>query len=317
MRLQFSSDGVPPDFRKDAIDAAFGVHVQGVVDFPDEVPPRVALDLQTLGGVHLARIDSSPIRLVTPSADDGVVYLSITAAGGGRIDASGRSLTVRAGDFNVMQRNRRCTTVVAERSDILSIAIPRTQIVPRLASEDNLRTPALRSRPAARLLQCYAATLIEDGAGLCPEDEAVLAGHIADLAVMALGAKRDEAELAGKGGVRAARRQGIKADIAANLGLPELSIEWAARRHGVSGAYVRALFSDEGTSFTDYVLVERLNHVHALLMSPYMAHHNIASLALMAGFGDISWFNQAFRRRFGMTPSDLRHARRGLVAAAE
>lgn len=315
MRLQFSSDGVPPDFRKDAIDAAFGVHVQGTVDFPGETPPRVALELQTLGGVHLARIDSSPIRLVTPSADDGVVYLSITAAGGGQIDASGHSRTVRAGDFNVMQRNRRCTTVVAERSDILSIAIPRAQLVPRLASEDNLRTPALRSRPAARLLQYYAATLIEDGGEISGEDEAVFAGHIADLAVMVLGGRADDAGLAGKGGVRAARRQAIKADIAANLGMPELALEWIARRHGVSGAYVRALFSDEGTSFTDYVLAERLNHVHALLASPYLSHHNIAGLALMAGFGDISWFNQAFRRRFGLTPSDVRHARRGLSAA--
>lgn len=317
MHLRFSSDAIPVPVRKDAIDAAFGVHVQGLVDFPGEAPPRVALDLQSLAGVHLARIDSSPIRLVTPSADDGVVYLSITAAGGGQIDASGRSRTVRAGDFNVMQRNRRCTTVVAERSDILSIAIPRTQLVPRLASEDNLRAPALCSRPAARLLQCYAATLIEDGSAFSAEDEAVLAGHIADLAVMALGAKGDDAELAAKGGVRAARRKAIKADIAAHLGMPELALEWVARRHGVSGAYVRALFSDEGISFTDYVLSERLNHVHALLVSPYLSHHNIASLALMAGFGDISWFNQAFRRRFSMTPSDVRNGQRGLVAAAE
>ena len=134
---------------------------------------------------------------------------------------------------------------------------------------------------------------------------------------MALGAKRDEAELARKGGVRAARRRAIKADIAANLGAPELSLEWIARRQGVSGAYVRALFSDEGTSFTDYVLAERLHHVHALLASPYLTHQNIASLALMAGFGDISWFNHSFPRRFGVTPSDVRQARRGLAGAAE
>lgn len=49
-------------------------------------------------------------------------------------------------------------TVVVERSDYLSMAIPRAQIASRLASEDNLRTPILRSRSAARLLQCYATT---------------------------------------------------------------------------------------------------------------------------------------------------------------
>lgn len=315
MRLRFSSDAVPPPLRKEAIDAAFGVHVKGAVNFPGEAPARVALDLRAVGGVHLASIDTSPIRLVTPSAEDGVVYLSITAAGGGVIDARGADRVVRAGDLNVMRRDRRCTTVVAERSRILSIAVPRAQLVPRLASEDCLLTPSLRSRPAARLLESYAATLLEDGGDIGPEDEAMLASHVVDLAVMALGAGRDGVERAEKGGVRAARRTAIKADIAANLGMPELSLDWIARRHRVSGAYVRALFYDEGASFTDYVLGARLTHVHALLCSPFLAHHNIATLALMAGFSDISWFNQAFRRRFGMTPSDVRGGQAGPAAA--
>jgi AraC-like DNA-binding protein len=41
-------------------------------------------------------------------------------------------------------------------------------------------------------------------------------------------------------------------------------------------------------------------------------HLSIAQLALECGFGDISYFNRSFRRRYGETPSDVREmSRRG------
>lgn len=314
MRLRFSSDAVPAPLRKEAIDAMFGMHVRGAVDFVDDAPAQMALDLRAVDSIHVARIDSSPYRLVTPSAEDGLIYLGVTESGGGVIDAKDAARTVRAGDFTAMPRDRRCTTVVAEPSRILSIAIPRAELLPRLSSEDCLFKPRTGSQPAARLLGGYAATLLDDAAEIAPEDATTFASHIVDLAVMALGGKRDAAQRAGKGGVRAARRAAIKADIATQLGRPELSVDWIARRHRVSPAYVRALFYDEGGSFTDYVLGERLSQVHALLRSPYLAHQKIAHLALMAGFSDISWFNLAFRRRFGLTPSELRGRQAGQAA---
>jgi AraC-like DNA-binding protein len=304
--MRFSSDDIPPEMRAQAIESAFGAHVQGMVDFADDEPVRVDMGLRGLASIHIARIDASPLRLITPSDDNGLLYLSITASGGGLIDARGEGRTVKAGDVNVMRRDRQCTTVVAEHSTILSIAMPRATLVPRLGSIDSLYAPQVHSLPAARLLESYAQALLDDGTDLSMEEQSVFAGHLVDLAILTLGARRDDAHEATKGGVRAARRRAVKADIAAHLDLPELSVEWMAKRHTVSPATIRALFYDEGTSFTDYVLSERLSHVRALLTSPYLAHHNIATLALMAGFNDITWFNQAFRRRFGMRPSDLR-----------
>jgi len=38
----------------------------------------------------------------------------------------------------------------------------------------------------------------------------------------------------------------------------------------------------------------------------------IGAIALRVGFGDLSYFNRTFRRRYGMTPSDARaQARNG------
>ncbi len=46
----------------------------------------------------------------------------------------------------------------------------------------------------------------------------------------------------------------------------------------------------------------------ALLCDPKWRHRKIADIAAEAGFNDLSYFNRAFRRRYGATPSDLRAA---------
>jgi AraC-like DNA-binding protein len=43
-----------------------------------------------------------------------------------------------------------------------------------------------------------------------------------------------------------------------------------------------------------------------MLADPDHDRQTIAALAYEAGFGDLSYFNRAFRRRFGMTPGEAR-----------
>ena len=43
-----------------------------------------------------------------------------------------------------------------------------------------------------------------------------------------------------------------------------------------------------------------------MLISPRYATWSIAVIALEAGFGDLSHFNRRFKRRYLMTPSDMR-----------
>jgi len=42
------------------------------------------------------------------------------------------------------------------------------------------------------------------------------------------------------------------------------------------------------------------------LSDPRLAEQTISTIAYEAGFGDLSHFNRAFRRRYGETPSDVR-----------
>jgi AraC-like DNA-binding protein len=125
---------------------------------------------------------------------------------------------------------------------------------------------------------------------------------------MALGATRDAAEIAAGRGLRAARLRAIKADIAQHLA-EEVTADALSARHGVSPRYIRSLFEGENTSLSQFVLAQRLIRVHRMLADPRYASRTISDMAFAIGFGDISTFNREFRRRFGVTPSDVRHGR--------
>ena len=131
-----------------------------------------------------------------------------------------------------------------------------------------------------------------------------------------MGATRDAAEIAKGRGLRVARLRAIKADIAERLAAPELSVESVAMRQRVSPRYVQMLFEQEGTTFSQYVIGQRLVRAYRMLTNPLFADRSITSVAFDAGFGDLSYFNRAFRRCYGATPSEVRveAGRRGATA---
>jgi AraC-like DNA-binding protein len=111
-------------------------------------------------------------------------------------------------------------------------------------------------------------------------------------------------------GRRAARLGAIKADIAAHLDEQELSINALAAHQRISPRYIQMLFHAEGTTFSRFVLGQRLARAHRVLTDPDYAGWTITGIALEAGFGDLSTFNHAFRRAYGVSPSDVRTAAR-------
>jgi AraC-like DNA-binding protein len=58
------------------------------------------------------------------------------------------------------------------------------------------------------------------------------------------------------------------------------------------------------------VLGERLARAHRMLGDPRFADRSIGEVAMEAGFGDLSYFNRAFRRRYGASPSAVHTAAR-------
>ncbi len=97
---------------------------------------------------------------------------------------------------------------------------------------------------------------------------------------LTLGATRDAAEIAEGRGVRAARLRAIKEDIVNGLRDGEVSVDAIAAKHRVSPRYLQLLFEEDGTTFTDFVLAQRLARAHRMLSDPRYAKQRIAALAL-------------------------------------
>ncbi|WP_424628299.1 AraC family transcriptional regulator [Bradyrhizobium sp. SYSU BS000235] len=191
--------------------------------------------------------------------------------------------------------------------DLVTISLTRRSLSAVVADLDSAvmrLVPA--SSDALRLLVSYVDILQKQTAPMTPDLLAVSATHIQDLAALALGATRDATEAAKVGGLRAARLQALKADIIANIGNPELSLDAIAVRHNISPRYIRTLFNDEQTSFSDFIREQRLRRAYRMLSNPQLIDRNVSAIALECGFGDLSHFNHSFRRRFGATPSDVR-----------
>jgi AraC-like DNA-binding protein len=139
-----------------------------------------------------------------------------------------------------------------------------------------------------------------------PEVRHLVATHIHDLVALTLGATRDAAEIAKNRGLRAARLNALKDDVTRHLDRGDLSVVEVAARHRLTPRYVQMLFEGEGTTFTEFVRDQRLIRAHRMLSDPSLARRSISEIAFDAGFGDVSYFNRAFRRRFGDTPSSVR-----------
>lgn len=189
------------------------------------------------------------------------------------------------------------------------IRLPRASLGPLVRNIDGaVLLPIRCGTGMLSLLKGYVNSVFDDPALTVPDMRRLVVSQLCDLVAVTLGATRDAAATADGRGVRAARLRAIKADIEAHLTHNDLSPPAVGRRQRVSDSYIRKLFQGEGTSFSEFVLTRRLVLAHRMLTDCRWSGLSIASIAFEAGFGDLSYFNRAFKRCYGTTPSEVRDA---------
>jgi len=244
-------------------------------------------------------------ELLSDGNDD--IVLHIHEAGRRIVSQLGREASAEPFNALLTSNADRSTIILPEPARFFSIGLTRKTmraLVPGI--EDALMQPLPGNASVVRLLVGYLRVLeYEQALGTSDLQRAVIA-HIHDLAAVVIGATRDTAEIARGRGLRAARLRTVKADIAERLATGDVGATALALRHRVSARYIHKLFESDGTTLSQYVLGQRLARVHRLLSDPRYANHTIGALAFHVGFGDLSTFNHAFRRHYGLTPSDVR-----------
>ena len=276
-------------------------------------PFHVEATLRRVPGLGLMTARRSPAlyhrRREFIDHDD--VGLAVGLTAGYEAQQLGHSVNIGRGQAIVVTGAEPALVRTAVHGDHIMIRAPLRALallVDGLA--DAYGRPLRADNTALRLLIRYIGILEETETLALPDLRQQAVTHIHDLMALAIGATRDAAEVARHRGARAARLRAIKQDVTDMLDQPDLSVATIALRHRLKPRWVQRLFESDGTTFTDFVLTQRLARAHRLLTDPRHADRKISAIALNAGFGDLSYFNRAFRRRYGAAPSELRTSAR-------
>jgi AraC-like DNA-binding protein len=308
--VRFCSDDIP---QRDRIAYVREIYGRAIVKHDIEPCHGSAFHwtsaVRTMPGLGLASTRVSAVRTFrTPAQiDSDDLVLNITVAGRRVVRQLGREAIAAAGEVVVSRSADVGACEVEAGSRLLNIRVPFAAVAPMVADVDAALVHPIpaATRPLALLLG-YVETLQTIDPIEQPEVRHLAVAHVHDLVAIALGATREAATNAEGRGLRAARLRALKADIMTNLCARDLSLAAVAARQNISPSYVRKLFETDGMSFTDFVLGQRLARAHRLLADPRSSARRIGEIALEAGFSDLSYFNRAFRRRYGAAPSEVR-----------
>ena len=188
------------------------------------------------------------------------------------------------GGFRTLRIPRQALLAVAPRAeDHLSIAVSDNDV--------------LRETISGYQTLCASQAPCLDAAG-----QHLMAQHLVDLVALLFTTRKGP----GEPGRASAQLDLIRADALRDLGNPALALANLVRRHGLSERQAQRLFEQSENTFTEFVLEQRLLLARKHVTDPTQRHRKISDVAHMSGFSDLSYFNRAFRKRFGVSPTEMR-----------
>jgi AraC-like DNA-binding protein len=214
------------------------------------------------------------------------------------------TIRVRAGEFCLIDHARAYELSHGDSVRTLCIDIPRERLEARVPGTQNLvgrlmRPDSAGSRMLLGLLRTLGNEVGPSGrAGLSPAfGDSLLSFVVATYSSCSGSAAARGAE---------ARATAFRAYVDSRLADPDLKPSEVASHLGVSERYLRAVLAAEGETFSSYVLRHRLQRCALLLRDAGWRHRTITEIAFQSGFSNATWFGQAFRNHYGVTPRDYR-----------
>ncbi len=218
---------------------------------------------------------------------------------------AGREAVLEAGEFTLCDASQPYSVRFAEANHMLCLKVPAEALAARIGDPDALICrPMQARRGGAAILSGFLRTVwdqLKDGEG---EEGWADTVSTVILDLMAL-AYRPLQHAGGEESLRASRRVQARAIVHDRLCDPELGVGTIAEALGVSSRYVQLLFAEAETTPSAYIMDRRLD-LAAERLRGSVARGAVTQVALSVGFNDLTHFGRAFRRRFGVNPSDYR-----------
>jgi AraC-like DNA-binding protein len=280
--------------------------------FRDDRPFLVSVELLPVGDVVITRTAGSFSRIerrgdhARRNRDSGLSLVVNQGSSSSFAEAGARSVTIAPGGAVLLDPAQENIHAYPQEHRALALHIPRRHLVGALRQGENLNAVTIPAdNEALRLLTYYASGALENEV----TDRSVagfVSQNLIGLTLLALGANRDDAEVARCHGLRAARLGLVLRLIRDNFSDPDISPDVIAKLVGISVRYLHDLLHETGASFSERVQELRLAKAFALLTDAAHSMGKVSAAAYEAGFNDLSHFNRTFRRKYGLTPTAAR-----------
>ncbi|AOZ10374.1 helix-turn-helix domain-containing protein [Cupriavidus malaysiensis] len=287
-----------------ALAPLFTIEVDG-----DAAAFRGELDAVHLGDSLISRCSASVAHAFRRGAGDirrsqvDHILIQCYLAGAVEGDYGGRQVHAATGSVSVLDLGRALDSRAGAFSN-LTLVVPRDHLPLSLRRRDLHGAVLEPARAATRLLGSHLAELLEHGADLTPEEMA--AGVRAALVLLEGGAAAlDDGMLPAQTAARRSMRRLVQGYVDAHLCAETLSAAQIARTFRLSRATLYRLFDDDGGVHA-YIQGRRLDHCFDELARPHAHPPAIGELAYRYAFSSESAFSRAFRRRFGLSPREVR-----------
>ena len=310
--VQFSTDELQekdriPFWREHYGRLSLRVDIEPAKDAPFEgcIMSKSYPGLQVMEGKLSAAKISRTREFLADGSDD--LVLTVNRAGAIAVSSCGREVDLGQNEALLMTSAEVTSFDRPTAGSSFSLCAPRLVLSPLVVDiEDAIMRPIPQHTDALRLLTTYASGLFEQRSPMDASLRNLAVSHVHDLMALTLGATRDASECARINGVRAAKLRMAKTYIMENSYQRDISVGKLALHLGATPRYVQRLFEADGSTFSEFLLGQRLSRAHRMLCEPSFNQQAVSAIAYDVGFGDLSYFNRCFRRQFGLTPSDVR-----------
>jgi AraC-like DNA-binding protein len=312
----FSTEGIPEKDRLGRLCEQYGRTVlRGDIKAAEGMPFEAHVESHTTPELRLLSTAFSAAHVtwtganVSRCSDDVALFVNRTSTIA--VTSRGREVILHPGEGILTSTVEVRTFERTATGEAFALHVPRAAVAPLVNVDDAIMKSIPRDSTALRLLTTYGSAVMRERTLAAPLLRPLAVAHLVELLTLTLQAPRDAAALAASGGVKAARLQEAKNYIAGNIARQDLSIDAVAVQLGVTPRYLQRLFESEATTFSSFLLGQRLMRAHQMLCKAEFAHRSVSAIAYEAGFGDLSYFNRCFRRFYGVTPSDVRNVNTG------
>jgi AraC-like DNA-binding protein len=187
------------------------------------------------------------------------------------------------------------------------LEIPRDDFAQRFPRE---RVPVSASlnttQGLGRIATEFCATLVTEGSKLKDDVRAGLGSQLMDMLAFTLLSSEGDMPAA-ESSVKKARLMSVQRWIEARICEPDLSLDRIAVENGMSLRYLHVLFESCEMSASEWIWNRRLQLAYDCLSRG--DGRSITSVAYDHGFNSSAHFSTMFRRKYGISPRDVRHPR--------